>query len=170
LDVRLDPLDLGRISVKIGSDWVTIPCSRRGFGDVSLRTWISASADLRARFAHEAALVETVVLTTVRDIEKLGRDLQEQANLASELHTAEEIERAEESLTIAYNLPDWDDDPEPSPSGDLLDGVIPVGTPPPGPVIEASAPPLATKEQASRETPQPPGSARTYRMGNRKDK
>jgi putative transposase len=170
MDVRLDPLDLGRISVKIGSNWVSVPCGRRGFGDVSLRTWISASADLRARFAQEAALVEPIVLAAVRDIEKLGRDLQEQANLASELHTAEEIERAEESLTIAFNLPDWGDDPEPSPGGDLLDSVIPVGNPPPAPVVEATPPPSTTEEQAPSEIPQPPRPARTYRMGSRKDK
>jgi len=98
------------------------------------------------------------VLEAVRAIEKLSRDLQEKAGISSELNTPEEIEQAEQRLTIAFTLPDWPDEPDSPSSGDLLDGIIPVGLPP---TLELAA---EAEEEEPDETDEP-----GWHMGNRKD-
>nr|WP_246389284.1 Mu transposase C-terminal domain-containing protein [Microvirga mediterraneensis] len=171
LEIRLDPEDIGRISVKCGPYWVTVPCLKPEFDSVSLRTWIAASTELRARFQKAAALVRPVVLEAVRAIETLSRDLQEQAGIANELSTPEEIEQAEARLTIAFSLPDWPDAPDGLASGDILDGIIRTGQapsaadapselPPPYP----AAPQSCEGEDGSDETETP-----DWHMGTRKD-
>lgn len=161
--VRLDPIDIGRISVKLGTDWVTVPCRKPEFDGVTLSTWLVASADLRARFKNEASLVRPVVLEAVRAADRLSRKLRDEAGISAELDTPEEVERAREKLTAAWILPEWPDEMEDPAYGDVLAGVIPTGSIP----LTLTQPTDELARDEPDEFEPPPTSARTWRMGDR---
>lgn len=148
--VRVDPLDVGFASVKLGDDWLTVPCLKKELRGVSLKAWKAVTADLRSRFKNEASMSRHIVLATVRDLSAIARAYQREAGISEDLDTSESLQRAREELGFGFSLPEWD---EPPVEGeDLLDGVIPV----PGPAVHVPS------ETVPLETsPEPP----TWRMG-----
>lgn len=131
VDVRLDPLDLGHISVRLGeAGWLAVPCIRPGFDDVPVDVWLSASADLRRRFAAEARLNDEFVAKAIRDAWELASRAAARASIISTRPTREQLDRAEQTLGIGF--------PEASSSAnatstkplgaDLAERAIPTGT------------------------------------------
>ena len=143
LDIRLDPLDIGRVSVRIDGEWLEAVCRRRGLAGVSLDTWIGASADLRRRHADAARVSEPIVLDAIRAIERMNKAAVARAGIGATIPTAETIAHAEANLTIGFALPVVDDDDvsgdvTPTPGKDLFAGVIAVGVPDGKPVERAA--------------------------------
>jgi putative transposase len=128
IDVRLDPLDLGHVSVRLANEgWLAVPCIRSGFDDVPVDIWLSASADLRRRFAAEARLNDKVVAAAIRDAWELASKAAERMGIMSTRPTREQLDHAEQSLGIGFPMPD-SQDPTHSPIGDdLMAGAIPTG-------------------------------------------
>ncbi|MEE7440792.1 hypothetical protein [Methylobacterium oryzae] len=122
--VRVDPEDVGFASVKLGEDWVTVPCKQRELRGVPLRTWIQTADELNARFKERAALSRPIVLQTVRAIDEVAAEYKRKAGIVDALDTPEALRAARERLGLGFRLPDWDEEDA---GGDLLDGVIPVG-------------------------------------------
>lgn len=127
LDVRLDAEDIGAISVKLGRDWLSVPCVRRGFDKVSLQAWLGTLADLRLRFAHEAAIDEPIAREALRAIQQLSDEAQAQAGISKLIPSVKQIEQAEEGLVISFNWVKPDAEDAVSSGAGLFDGAIPAG-------------------------------------------
>ena len=120
--VRVDPLDLGRVSVLLGKEWHTCACMRRGFADVSVEAWTAAASDLRRRHAADAKLSEQIVFDAIRAIQSMARMGIDRFDLGSTRPSAETIGRAERDLFIGFRMPDPDDDQPERPR--LLSGAV----------------------------------------------
>ncbi len=153
VDVRLDHEDVGDASVRLGDDWVIVPCRTAGLRGVSLRAWKEAAFDLRERYRDEAAMSRPVVLAAVADLDDDARECRLAAGIAEELETPESLQAARERLGLGFALPEWDDlEPDFDPLGDVI------------PVPGAKAAPDADDDVAP-----PPAASRpsTWSMGDR---
>jgi putative transposase len=85
LEIKVDPMDLGAISVLTGDDVITVPCLESGMRGKSLRVWQQERASKRAesaadaasradarREAYDARINETAAIKRSSDIEVLG--------------------------------------------------------------------------------------------------
>ena len=124
--IRIDPEDIGYASVKLGEDWVTVPCRKPELRGVRLHIWKEVAADLSTRYADEAALSRSIVLQAVKDFSALADEYRREAGIVEELDTPESLRFAREALSFGFSLPEWDDD---AGDGDLMDGIIPVTGP-----------------------------------------
>ena len=132
IEVRIDSLDLGHVSIRLGdAGWLAVPCMRAGFDDVTVETWRIASADLRRRFAAEARLSEEIVAAAIRSAWEVAAQAQARAGILTTRPSAEQIDEAETKLGLGFPTPDGSAS-APSPLGhDLTAGAIPTGLAPP---------------------------------------
>ncbi len=128
--VRIDPQDVGWASVKIGDDWIDVPCRKKELRGVRLRDWIETAMDLKTRFKNAASLSRPTVLAAVRDLAALGQQLRDETGISEALDTPESLARAKEALGLGFELPEWNDETPASDGGDVLANTIRVGAPP----------------------------------------
>ena len=103
LDVRVDPLDLGHVSVRLGdAGWLAVPCMRPGLDDVTVETWRLAAADLRRRFAAEAKLNDGVVAAAIRDAWELAAQVQAREGILSVRPSPAQLDHAEAQLGSGF--------------------------------------------------------------------
>lgn len=158
--VKLDPADIGCISLQFGNEWFNVPNVKRDLRGVSLRAWIDTATALGARFKKEAELSRQIVLDALRDNEALAREYQREAGISEELETPAEVERAIRHMGLSFRLPSWDEDtPVNDPNYDLLDDVIPVSG-----AADMIAGPVETQP-----TDESPDEAASWQMGDRKE-
>jgi putative transposase len=126
LEVRLDAEDIGAISVRVGKDWLTVPCVRTGFDRITVRVWTVTLADLGRRFTREARVAEPVVREAIRAIQQVSDDAIACSGIGTLIDTPEDIDRAERNLAISFS---WaKPNPDISSSGDgLFANVFPAG-------------------------------------------
>jgi len=130
VDVKFDPLDLGHVSVRLGdAGWLPVPCMRSGFDDVPSDIWLSASADLRRRFAAEARLNDEVIAAAIRDAWELAAQAQARTGILSTRPSRKQLDHAEEKLGIGFPAPETQAAAAAKPLGaDLTERAIPTGT------------------------------------------
>jgi putative transposase len=126
VEIRVDPMDLGHASVRLGKEWLAIPNARAGFDDVPLRDWMAASADLRRRFADAAKLSDPVVLEAVRAIRTMNASAMARAGISDMPPSAEQVDRAERALGLGFVLPDRGDGATPAQDTEVFGDIIPV--------------------------------------------
>ena len=107
IEVKLDPSDMGHVSVRLGAGWVTVPCMRPGFDDVPASIWLAASKDLRRRYAAEAKLTDAVVAAAVRDAWEMARKAQLRAGILATRPSQSELDALE--LQIGLGFPSQED-------------------------------------------------------------
>jgi len=128
VEVRLDSLDLGHVSVRLGdAGWLAVPCMRPGFDDVTVQTWRLAAADLRRRFAAEARLNDDIIAAAIRDSHDLAAKAQAREGILSTRPTREQLDHEEEKLGIGFPAPEGQAASVPAMplSTDLLERAIP---------------------------------------------
>jgi len=101
LTVLVDPLDLGAITVKFGDKHVTV-VGHEAFEGVSIKQWMATQADLRRHHAEDAAIGEQIALRALRKIREIGNVAEALADIGPTTLTAEEIDRAERKMKIAW--------------------------------------------------------------------
>ncbi|MDX7952927.1 DDE-type integrase/transposase/recombinase [Lichenihabitans sp. Uapishka_5] len=122
--VKVDALDLGRVSVLLGDDWFALDCRLAGFAGVSMATWLEAAADIRRRHAADYRVNEHVVLEAVRAINAIAARGIERFGLGETRPSQASIDRAERDLAIGFRMPDLDGaGTEGDPADILADGV-----------------------------------------------
>jgi putative transposase len=126
-DVRLDSENIGRVSVRVDQDWLAVPCVDAGFDRVRAKAWIDTLADLRRRFAHEAAIDRPVAMAALREFEALSGRAAARAGIGSTLLTAEDIDRAERDLAMGFSIRGEAKPDEAQPGPGIFGGAIPVG-------------------------------------------
>ena len=98
VEVKVDPLDFGRVSVRIGQAWHVAGCVAEGLHDVSVSTWVRAADDLRRTYAEQARVTTPVVHEAIRAIERMGACAEARAGIAFESPTTEEMDRIESEI------------------------------------------------------------------------
>ncbi|HEV7258553.1 MAG TPA: Mu transposase C-terminal domain-containing protein [Bosea sp. (in: a-proteobacteria)] len=129
IEVKLDPADLGHVSVRLGAGWVTVPCMRTGFDDVPTDIWLAASRDLRRRYAAEAKLTDAIVAAAIRDAWEMARKAQIRANIQATRPSQEELDRLEQQVGLGFASPEDLNSAPASASIDLMAKAIPSGKP-----------------------------------------
>lgn len=145
VDVKIDPADLGHVSVRLGDrGWIAVPCMRPGLDDVPTAIWQAATADLRRRFVAEAKLADAVIAAAIRDAWEMARKAQERSGILSTRPTGEELDRVENHLGMGFPAPGQEEPlQEPiSPQTDLTAKAVPTrgATIAPAPVNAVSKP------------------------------
>lgn len=152
--VKVDPADLGHISVNLGSGgWIAVPCMREGIDGVPLAIWKSAAADLRRQFAAEARLTDDIVLTAIREAWKMAAKAQKRVGILSTRPSTDELDSLERQLRLGFPSPEDQMHDPGSPVTDLLSRAIPTGTPSLEPPSEE--PPSAPSRTFTRRELQP---------------
>ena len=68
VEVRLDPFDLGAVSVRIGDTWITVPALDASLIGIPLTVQVQTLTWLRERYGREAAIYGDVAEAARRDI------------------------------------------------------------------------------------------------------
>jgi putative transposase len=126
-DVRLDPENIGHVSVWVGEEWLTVPCVWAGFDRVTARAWMATLGNMRLRFAHDAAVDRPIVMAALREFQALDERASARTGIGSKLLTAKEIDLAEHNLALGFRIREVDQPDEAHAGGGLFDGAIPVG-------------------------------------------
>jgi putative transposase len=145
LPVKVDPYDLGMISVMINGVWLEAQCTRDDFNGCRLETWLLTLADLRRRNVDAAKISEQVVHDAIKSIDALSQAAILRARLGPTRPTAHQIERSEGLLKVGFSLPEGREQDETDQAPDLFADVIPVTGPP---TSSSQASPQATKNRA----------------------
>ena len=95
--VRVNPADLGNVSVRTQEGWCEVPCMRSGFDGVSVTRWLEAERLLRRTNANMAELALPVVQQAVRDIQESADQATRRAGIASPILGSAEIANFEKS-------------------------------------------------------------------------
>lgn len=161
VSVRVDPENVGHVSVKLGDDWITVPCRKKELHGVPLRVWKETALDLRRRFQNQASMSRPIVLQAVRDLGVISLENQREAGISEELDTPESLARVRDELGFGFSLPEWDEVDPDAGDGDLLDAVIPVGAR----HSDVSDPETAMPPHPADTTPKAP----TWSMGPRNE-
>jgi putative transposase len=128
--LKVDPADLGHVSVDLGNaSWIVVPCMRQGLDDVPLAIWQAAAADLRRRFAAEARPGDTIVSAAVRDAWAMAKVAQKRAGILSTRPSSDELDRVERQLSLGFPSPDDRLADPVTPAADLMTKAIPSGKP-----------------------------------------
>jgi putative transposase len=129
LEVRMDHMDLGHVSVRLeDGGWLAVPNVRPGFDDVPLKIWRAAEADLRRRFKAEAAVADGIVAKAIKDAWELGRAAAARVSIFSTRPSTEELDYAQKELGYGFGRPAQLADGATPLVGNLLAGAIPTGT------------------------------------------
>jgi len=132
VQIRVDPEELGHISVLTSEGWVTAPCVEDFAVGLTASEWIAASTRLRMRFTAEAAIARPAVIEAIEVIRELSRRAHETAGLKPTVITEEEFRIAERDLLRTFRIREAAGEATPSDENDIL-GVefddAPLGTP-----------------------------------------
>lgn len=151
VEVKLDPADVGEISVRIGRTWHAARCLRPEVAGVDVATWIEAAAGLRRVRADSSGLHERVVRDAIQAIERVGATALDREGIADPTPTTEQLDHFERELLRGFQVPDPVADLDREDPGDPLAGGISV-TGPIGPTIPEPAP----RRLRDRRPPAPP--------------
>ncbi|WP_237478169.1 Mu transposase C-terminal domain-containing protein [Lichenibacterium dinghuense] len=149
IEVRVDPMEVGSVSVKLGDLWWPARCRMEGFDGVTVAEWLATARELRETNKRNAELSAQVVLDALHRIRKTVKQGILRMGLGSDRLTAEELNRAEAGLRIGFCLPRAPGIGEDEPDPDLMANAIRGGVVP-APGERASG--LAEIEDALADT------------------
>lgn len=148
IEVKLDPSDLGHVSVRLGTGWVAVPCMRPCFNDVPTSIWLSASKDLRRRFVAEAKLTDTIVAAAIRDAWEMARKAQLRTGILATRPSQQELDTLELQIGLGFPSPEDAATAPASAPTDLMDKAIPSGKPNSAPPQPQSTPSRIIKSRS----------------------
>ncbi|MGU3451917.1 Mu transposase C-terminal domain-containing protein [Methylobacterium sp. 391_Methyba4] len=123
--VRVDPQDIGALSVEIDGSWHEVQAATTGFDGVSLADHRALCEQLAKRYADQAKLSQGVVFEALRAIQARASAAEKAATFLARFAEPEDIERAERSLRT-FTIPS-DADFADVPVVDPFTAVIPTG-------------------------------------------
>lgn len=102
--IRVDPLNIGEISVSTDAGWVAVKCVEDFAKGLSAADWIAANARLRQRFAAEAAIARPALLEAIAAIREVARSAHETAGLKPNVISDAEFNAAENGLLRTFRI------------------------------------------------------------------
>lgn len=155
LPVRVDPDDLGWISVQIGRVWKTIPCATSGLEGASIQAWLGVVEDQRRRYDIAAAASRPIVADALRQIRAIAAKAERRFSITPHTYDAEAICRAEAETLRGFDVPEERALKNAPPGGDPLAHGIPV-TGPKVQLVEPSTPPSRRRPESEPPSAAPP--------------
>ncbi|KEJ93750.1 hypothetical protein SUH3_13215 [Pseudosulfitobacter pseudonitzschiae] len=104
VDVRMDPQDLGWITVRIDGKWHAAEAVPEGFHGRSLDEWIDTCTALRQKHRRDAAIHEDSIRRAFDGIETIQRDALLRMELTPSRMSAEALHRLEGELFLGLNI------------------------------------------------------------------
>lgn len=102
--VRIDPLDIGYVSIEVGDTWYPAKCSKRGFDGVAWKDWQAQLRAFRAKFRSEAFLMQSVVDNALLQITKIDRNANIRQSLTEHNITQAQIEWEEQKTNLGVSV------------------------------------------------------------------
>lgn len=102
--IRVDPQDLGEISVQTEKGWVSVKCSEDFATGVSAEEWIAANTRLRQRFAAQAAIARPALIEAIEAIREIASNAHRTAKLKPTVITESEFKTAEQNLLRTFRI------------------------------------------------------------------
>ena len=103
--VRVDPMNMGGVSVLLDGAWMPLHCATRNLDGVTLREWIATATALRNRHARDAKITEPLLLDAIRAIQELSERRIEMVGLGDVRPSQRMLELAERNLDIGWIMP-----------------------------------------------------------------
>lgn len=153
LPVRVDPDDLGWISIQIGRVWKTIPCATSGLQGASIQAWLGVVEDQRRRYDIAAAASRPVIADALRQIRAIAAKAERRFGIAPHTYDGDAISRAEAEMLRGFDVLEERALKHAPPDGDPLAQGIPVT----GPTAQQAK--RLTSPRRQRPEPEPPPTA-----------
>ncbi|WP_291649830.1 Mu transposase C-terminal domain-containing protein [Bosea sp. (in: a-proteobacteria)] len=102
--IRVDPYDLGEISIQTEKGWVSVKCVEDFAKGVSAAEWIAANARLRQRFAAQAAVARPALMEAIEAIREIARNAHRTAGLKPTVITEGDFKTAEQNLLRTFRI------------------------------------------------------------------
>ncbi|NIZ11929.1 Mu transposase C-terminal domain-containing protein [Phaeobacter sp. HF9A] len=171
VDLRVDPTDIGHVSVRIGTEWYPAKCRQPGLDGIPYAAWTRERRKLASQHGEDARLQQPVVDRTLRLIRETDIVATLRAGLTPHSLTDEDIARGERDLRIGVDLGDA---PAPAPvtfEGGLIGEVIePYQTSEKTPAVEEEDLPLSLDPEVTPEPEQhtatAPETKRAWKVSN----
>lgn len=100
--IRVDPLNLGAISVRTTDGWITVPCQIAGFENVPLLQWQLACQKIRGDNLEQTKVYQEVVLEALRAIQDFADKAIIRANIASPLLSQKAFDHFERTIFAGF--------------------------------------------------------------------
>jgi putative transposase len=112
--VRVDPLDIGYVSIKVGDRWYPAQCVKRGFDGVAWQDWQAQLRAFRTKFRSEALLVQVIVDDALLKISTIDRNANIRQGLTAHDVTQAQIawEEQKTNLGVSVEFDPVVDDPD----------------------------------------------------------
>lgn len=104
--IRIDPQDLGEISIHTEQGWVSVKCVEDFAKGVSAEEWIAANTRLRQRFAAQAEIARPALMEAIEAIREIARNAHRTAGLKPTVITDKEFKAAEQNLLRTFRIRD----------------------------------------------------------------
>ena len=114
--IRIDPLNLGAISVQSHDGWITVPCQIAGMENVPVFQWQLACQKLRRDNLEQTKVYEETVLEALQAIQDFADNAIIRANIASPMLSQKAFDRFERELFSGFSIALHDNE-----SADALD-------------------------------------------------
>ncbi|MEN3236342.1 Mu transposase C-terminal domain-containing protein [Methylobacterium ajmalii] len=98
LAVKVDPQDIGAISVEIEGTWHDVRAATSGFDGIRLADHMALCTRLRQQYADQAQMTEALVLEALRAIQARTSEAERAANFLTRFAEPDDIARAEKNL------------------------------------------------------------------------
>lgn len=129
--IRVDPLDIGYVSIEIGDTWYPAKCVKRGFDGVAWQDWQDQLRAVRAKFRVEAQLGQSVVDNALLKITTIDHSANIRQGLTEHNITQAQIawEEQKTNLGVSVEFDPVVDDPDGlfgeliGPDGDVTEDV-----------------------------------------------
>lgn len=155
--MRVDPEDLGWISVEIDRVWEVVPCATEGFQGVSIAAWLDVVTDQRRRHAITAAASRPIVAEALRKIRSIAETAERRLGILPHTYNPDAIAQAEKEILRGFDIPEDLARTDMPPGTDPLARGIPVTGP-----VTVEAQPTLQRQRPDRliqpPTPSPPAS------------
>lgn len=102
--IRVNPQDLGEISIQTKAGWVSVKCVEDFAKGVSADEWIAANTRLRQRFAAQAAIARPALIEAIVAIREIARNAHRSAKLKPTVITESDFKTAEQNLLRTFRI------------------------------------------------------------------
>ena len=114
--IRIDPLNLGAISVGTVDGWITVPCELAGMENVPVFQWQLACEKIRRDNLDQSIIYEQVVMDALEAIQDFADKALIRANIASPILSEKAFDKLERELFAGFSVARHD-----NPNADALD-------------------------------------------------
>jgi putative transposase len=102
--IKMDPEDLGKVSIWLDKEWHPVPAMRGNFKGVRLDVWLETMRDLRRRNLIKTKLSEHIVNAAMHDLAQAGRRFMARADIADPVISPAEVEHLERTLMVGFDI------------------------------------------------------------------